>query len=235
MNDNYKMEDYFRAEYEAFLKGPVGWQAGHERPRVRHVQRWVDFESRLPHGQALDLENLEEYQKLWVWSDHHFGHKNIIRFSDRPFNDLDEMREHMVANHNDYVKPDDVCIFVGDFAFLPDEKANEILHRMQGYKILVIGNHDWNKKKVKKLHFDETHLIKHIWKDGMDFVFTHYPMGTDVLIEPFFNVHGHEHVAHTYTDTLQHFNVNVEFTGFRPKLFQDIVDQAEMRKESMGE
>ena len=224
------MIDYFRAEYEEYLKGPVNY-TGHPRPRVRHVDRWINFESRLKHGTELDLENLEDYQRIWVWSDHHFGHRNIIRFSDRPFNDLDEMREHMVLNYQENVRPEDICIFVGDIAFLPDDEANKILRRMPGYKILVIGNHDWNKKKVKKLDFDETHLIKHIWKDGMDFVFTHYPMNN--LPEPFFVVHGHEHISHQFTNTLQHFNVNVEFTGFKPKLFQDIVDQAEMRRENM--
>ena len=224
------MIDYFKDLYKEHLRGPVNYN-GHDRPRVRHIQAWENFETRLPHGVELDLENLEDYQKIWVWSDHHFGHKNIIRFSDRPFDDLIQMRENMILNYQDYVGIDDICIFVGDIAFLPDDQANEILHRMHGYKILVIGNHDFNKKKVKKLHFDETHLVRHIWKDGMDFVFTHYPMHN--LPEPFFNIHGHEHVSHTYTDTPQHFNVNVEFLGYKPKLFQDIVDQAEMRRENM--
>ena len=227
------MIDYFKSLYLEFLSEPIkhGKLATHARPRVRHIEAWKKIETRLPHGTELDLENLEDYQKIWVWSDHHFGHKNIIRFSDRPFNDLVEMREHMVLNYQENVGPDDVCIWVGDFAFLNDAEANDILHRMTAYNILIVGNHDIEKKKVKKLHFDETHLIKHIWKDGMDFVFTHYPMHN--LIEPFFNIHGHEHVSHTYTDTPQHFNVNVEFLDYKPKLFQDIVDQAEMRKEYM--
>lgn len=227
---NQQLErDYCRAAYEQYLQGPVNYGGRGPRPRVRHIEKWIEFKSRLPHGSELDLDEFEYRtgRKLWVWSDHHFGHRNIIRFSDRPFADLIEMREHMIANYQDYVGPDDVCIFVGDIAFLPDDEANKILHRMHGYKILIIGNHDWNKKKVKKLHFDETHLIKRMYVDGMDFVFTHYPMNT--LPEPYFIVHGHEHISHQETNSIQHFNVNVEFTGYKPRAFSEIVEEAKKR------
>jgi len=157
---------------------------------------------------------LEEFppgniQADYAWSDQHFGHKNIIRYADRPFADLDEMRETMIKNYNDTVKGGS-CVWVGDVAFLPDEEANKILHRCQGHKILIVGNHDIHKKRgVKKLHFDEIYSMGYMG----DNVFTHYPMQG----LPAFNVHGHEHVNGNESLVSNfHFNVNVEFHNYAP-------------------
>ena len=42
----------------------------------------------------------------WYTSDHHFGHRNIIGYCDRPFADTDEMNAAMVARWNDGVGED---------------------------------------------------------------------------------------------------------------------------------
>jgi calcineurin-like phosphoesterase family protein len=150
-----------------------------------------------------------EIQADFMWSDQHFGHKNIIRYSDRPFADLDEMRETMISNYNRVVQGGS-CVWVGDVAFLPDSEANEILHRCMGRKILIIGNHDLHKKKgLKKLHFDEIYAMAHMGS----YTFTHYPMQG----LPAINIHGHEHVNGNETLVSDfHINVNVEFINYTP-------------------
>ena len=78
---------------------------------------------------------------IYFTSDTHFGHKNIIRFCDRPFKDVNEMNEILVKNWNDTVGVDDTVYFLGDFAmsFTPVET---ITPRLNGRKILIAGNHD---------------------------------------------------------------------------------------------
>jgi len=78
----------------------------------------------------------------WFTSDTHFGHRNIIRYCDRPFTDVNHMNEVLIRNWNERVAPDDTVYHLGDVALGPWEEWNGILTRLNGLKVLVIGNHD---------------------------------------------------------------------------------------------
>jgi len=52
----------------------------------------------------------------WFTADQHFGHKNIIGYSGRPFADVEEMTEELVRRHNACVAPEDTTYHVGDFS-----------------------------------------------------------------------------------------------------------------------
>ena len=164
----------------------------------------------LAEGIELPLDLTDK--KVWTWADQHFYHKNIIRFAERPYENIDHMTEQLIANHNDYVGKDDVCIWVGDVGFGNDRQINNVLRRCNGYKILVVGNHDLNKGKVRNLNFDEIYpAYLH-----EDMLFTHYPM--ENIPWPWFNVHGHIHIGgnHDYYEHPLQYNVNCEFHGYRP-------------------
>jgi calcineurin-like phosphoesterase family protein len=162
-------------------------------------------------------------RKIWLWSDLHFGHKNIIHYSDRPFNDIDSMREALIRNYNELVHPDDICIWVGDVAFLDDYEANQILYRLVGKRILIIGNHDLHKNQVKKLKFDEIRSLIALEYKGVRFVLTHYPM-RNLPDDTIINIHGHEHAGgNENTQSPQHFNVNCEFHDYKPITLDSIV------------
>jgi len=78
---------------------------------------------------------------IWFSADTHFGHKNIIGATGRPFKNIDEMDATLIANHNALVKPDDEWYFLGDFALCPAQRAVEILEQLNGIKYCVQGNH----------------------------------------------------------------------------------------------
>lgn len=114
---------------------------------------------------------------LWFTSDNHFGHKNIIKYSNRPFESVEEMDEKMIEAHNAVVKPDDEVWFLGDFSFWPGPTIAGISHRLNGEKHFVWGNHDkalhiykdmanfrsyqdykelnWNGQKIVLFHFGQ--------------------------------------------------------------------------------
>lgn len=100
-------------------------------------------------------------------SDSHFGHENILRYTNRPFATVPDMNEALIANHNHRVSSEDTCYFVGDVAMGQRNKTlAEVLPRLNGKKILICGNHDYchmsNKKQAEWLptyakYFDEIH------------------------------------------------------------------------------
>jgi len=80
---------------------------------------------------------------IYFTSDLHLGHANVIRFQDRPFADVDEMNEALIANYNEVVGPDDTVYILGDVSNrCPGKQANEMIARLNGHKILIMGNHD---------------------------------------------------------------------------------------------
>ena len=75
-------------------------------------------------------------------SDTHFGHKNIIKYSNRPFKDFEHMDWEIVNRWNETVGDTDVVYHLGDTALGNSDRWDEIFKSLNGYKILVVGNHD---------------------------------------------------------------------------------------------
>lgn len=80
--------------------------------------------------------------KTWFTADLHLGHDNIIEHCDRPFRNLDEMHEAIIARWNERVAPDDTVWLLGDVALGDREQTLPLVRRLHGHKRLVAGNHD---------------------------------------------------------------------------------------------
>ena len=80
--------------------------------------------------------------KTFFTSDLHFGHKNIIKYCNRPFATVQEMDDEMIARINARVSEQDHLWILGDFAFCTEERIIEILEKIKCSKGLVKGNHD---------------------------------------------------------------------------------------------
>lgn len=78
---------------------------------------------------------------IYLTSDNHFGHVNVIKYSGRPFNSVEEMHEVMIENWNKIIKPGDVLYHLGDFS-LSRKWVETLTPKLNGCKILVAGNHD---------------------------------------------------------------------------------------------
>lgn len=90
----------------------------------------------------------------FVWSDPHFGHANVIKYSERPFADVTEMNETLIDNYNTAVGASGVCLWLGDCFLSSFEAAITIMQRLKGRKILVLGNHDRSAGQMSALGFD---------------------------------------------------------------------------------
>lgn len=83
-----------------------------------------------------------ERTPAWFTSDLHFGHKNIVKYENRPFNDVDEMNRALVDRWNRTVGPGDTVWIIGDFAMGKIVDNLPIAKDLNGEKLLVPGNHD---------------------------------------------------------------------------------------------
>ncbi|WP_240418486.1 phosphoesterase [Paenibacillus periandrae] len=156
---------------------------------------------------------------VYVISDHHFGHKNIIDFESRPFRDADEMTETMIEKWNAVVTKEDKVLHLGDFSFLNKDKTASIVSRLNGYKTLILGNHDRGRSRSWWLDagFDEVSENPIVY-NGFYFL-SHEPMYMNKHM-PYVNVHGHIH-GQKY-EGKQYINVSVELWDYTPISFEQI-------------
>lgn len=91
---------------------------------------------------------------IWFTSDLHFYHKNVIKYCNRPFKDIEEMNKTLINNWNSSVEKEDIVIVLGDVFFCGYEKAKKIMDSLNGTKILVKGNHDTKYSKLYRYGFD---------------------------------------------------------------------------------
>ena len=75
-------------------------------------------------------------------SDTHFNHANIIKFCNRPFKDVEQMNEVIIANWNSVIGKDDTVFHLGDFCLGGAAEWTKILDRLNGKIYLIMGNHD---------------------------------------------------------------------------------------------
>lgn len=80
--------------------------------------------------------------EVFFTSDLHFGHHNILKYSYRPFEDVDEMNEAIITNWNNTVGHDDIVVVLGDVFMGKRAETMPLGARLNGRKFLVPGNHD---------------------------------------------------------------------------------------------
>lgn len=165
---------------------------------------------------------------VFFTSDHHFGHKQIINYESRPFIDVEQMNEVMIERWNEVVQPADTLFHLGDFSFLNKAATAEIVKRLHGYKILILGNHDRGRSRKWWLEagFDEVSEYPLIYKDF--FFLSHEPMYMNHHM-PYVNVHGHIH-GRKY-EGKHHFNICVEHWNYKPLTFEQIRDTVVVNEE----
>lgn len=86
--------------------------------------------------------------KIWFTSDTHFGHKNILRYCNRPWGDVVSMNEGLISNWNSVIGPNDFVYHLGDFTIGHPGYWQTTLEKLNGKIHLIQGNHD--KDFVKK-------------------------------------------------------------------------------------
>lgn len=156
---------------------------------------------------------------LYVWSDMHFNHKNIILHAKRDFDNMEDMGAQMLAAYLATISPEDVVIFGGDISMGHQDQISKTLSdikQLPGRKILIRGNHD--KSDMTKLLDTFEYVCAAFTFRTSDALIdcTHYPIP---VLQGRINLHGH---THQHLISKHHINMSVEHTGYAPVLFDQL-------------
>lgn len=160
--------------------------------------------------------------KTFFMADTHFGHEDIIHFERRPFADGAEMNQVLIANWNRVVGTDDRVFLLGDFALGEQELITKWVRSLNGYKILLLGNHDreYPCSWWQQTGFAEVISYPIIYEQW--FMLSHEPLYINRNM-PYVNIFGHVHANPTYADyTAQSFCVSAERIQYTPIEFKEI-------------
>lgn len=175
------------------------------------------------------VSKMEQPQnKVWIVSDTHFFHFNSISYCNRPFKDVEEMNKVLIKNWNNVVSKTDKVFHLGDFAFGKKSDIKELVPKLHGYKILILGNHDRRTSQQFFLNagFSEVHKWPIIY--AKHYILSHEPIDRE-LIEGtnFKNLHGHTHQR--IVEGNNYINCCIECTSYSPVLFRDILKNLKNR------
>jgi calcineurin-like phosphoesterase family protein len=158
--------------------------------------------------------------KLFVISDTHFCHTNIIKYCNRPFENADIMNKVLIDNWNKTVNKDDVILHLGDITAgagkQKDQRTREILARLNGKKLFIRGNHDSGIKCVQMLD-----AVSFSWY-GIRIHCTHVP---DYRFQPFGDFHLHGHIHQNTIKLEDSFNCSVENINYTPVRLSEIIEK----------
>lgn len=162
---------------------------------------------------------------LYLISDQHFGHKNIIKYCDRPFPDVIENARFMYDAYQDTISDNDIVVFLGDIALFTSktrEPFKQMFRSFKGNKFLIKGNHD---TLTTSFYLDcgfKSVSQYFIIKDTM---LCHYPLNDDsqpVLKKllhqhctTLYHGHTHQRIVES-ADGIKRINCCVELTNYAP-------------------
>ncbi|WP_237477917.1 metallophosphoesterase family protein [Lichenibacterium dinghuense] len=155
-------------------------------------------------------------------SDTHFGDMRVLRFDHRPFADLAEHDEALVARWNERVGPGDTVWHLGDFALGPGpERCAALLDALHGEKHLVAGNNDDAATLSLPGWASVRHYAELVVEDRM-LVLCHYAFRTwNGIGRGAVNLHGHSH--NKLTPMPKQYDVGVDAQGFRPVTLPEVL------------
>jgi calcineurin-like phosphoesterase family protein len=162
-----------------------------------------------------------DLDKTYFISDLHLDHVNIIRYSSRPFDSIDEMNSFIIRSWNRTVMKRDPVFFLGDMAYGRGSRTIDYwASKLKGEIFFIKGSHD--RSKTIKL-YDK--IVLRV--NGQRFLLVHDPFrkphGWNGWV-----IHGHLHnrdptysLVNKETRTV---NVSAEIVDYKPISLERILE-----------
>lgn len=198
--------------------------------------------------------HLEKNQKIYFTSDLHFGHRNVLKFCNRPWEDEKEMEKGLIENWNNTVGDNDIVFVLGDtFWFNDSHRIRKVLAQLKGKDIYILpGNHDdfeaYHRVVDPRIHLcvdvvvvwitEENQPKREVWEVWL----SHYPMMTwphreNGAYQLFGHIHSQPDVTEGVDQDLPlHWNqadVGCDYWDWKPVDFDTLVAYCKVKKEDM--
>lgn len=171
-------------------------------------------------------------RQVWVISDTHFSHLNIVAYSKRPFANIDEMNEAMVRRWAEVVKPEDYVFHLGDWFMGQKHLAPPIMRRLPGRKFLIRGNHDkmFTRNPELESQLEATHDYLEVSHRGDCAVLSHYAIEAwNSAHRGWWMLHGHSHGTLRTLGRRLDVGVDAFCNEFRPRSWQEVALEMKSR------
>lgn len=184
--------------------------------------------------------------KIYVFSDPHYGHKNICRGvsewgnkNTRNFGTIDEMNNAIVSNINSLVKEEDELICLGDWNFGGTENIRSFRERVVCKNVgLILGNHDCRHQtefdpvikssgRKASTYFSFYEYYREIKYKGTLIILFHYPIASwNGMSSGSLHLFGHCHSTREsrYFNGGRSIDVGLDGNNLMPYLLDDVID-----------
>lgn len=170
-------------------------------------------------------------EDIFVISDLHLGHANIIRYCSRPFlySDVEEMNSVLIRNWNSVIGPETRVCHLGDLRYGKESlSVSRYRDRLSGAITFIEGNHDDHElETVRSLTLEY---------DGFSFLLIHDPAEAPPSFDGWV-IHGHYHNNDLRNFPFLNFparriNVSAEVVGYVPVGLKEICALIRKHRES---
>jgi calcineurin-like phosphoesterase family protein len=149
-------------------------------------------------------------------ADDHYSHNNILKYCNRPFQNVHEMNVALTDRWNAVIKDKDIVYVLGDFCFGNPEL---FLNKLNGRKILIRGSHD---KRTNG--FEAVYDLYEFREKDIRITLCHYAMRRWA--------HSHHGAYHLFGHSHgklepfgNSFDVGVDCWEFRPISLDEVVEE----------
>lgn len=176
--------------------------------------------------------------RRWFTADLHFGHSEIIKYCNRPFELCRDMDKTLIKNWNELVADEDIVYVLGDFSMRRGDNGfvKSRLSQLKGTKVLILGNHDYLKPfDFVDAGFQSVHT--YLYLNGMGI---NKDIGVHLIHDPAVSVVKQQepwlvgHVHNLFKIHKNCFNVGVDVNNFKPVPEDDIMLLRWLKKHENG-
>jgi len=106
-------------------------------------EKTMDKFNKIREVSEIEFEDVTDKEKIYVFSDPHFDHGNIIRYCNRPFENTPHMNRKLLDNWNKTIGENDHVYFLGDMTYGRNRHPIDYwLGKLNGQIFFIRGNHD---------------------------------------------------------------------------------------------
>ena len=165
---------------------------------------------------------------IYFTADWHLLHKNILKYEERPFKDVQVMANTLIKNHNNLVTPDDEVWDLGDFTMVGSGQRQAIettIQKLNGHRHLILGNHDrFDPFTYVNMGYTSVHTAIPLYTKDYTFILCHDPSVYDCVKDKGILLCAHVHKLFKCLPEQRVINVGIDVWDYKPVSLDQILE-----------